>query len=266
MIIIKTLTTESFSMDYFCFGEGEKIFVILPGLSIQPVSLNADAISAGYASLAKDYTVYVFERRKDLPEKYTVEDMADDTASAMKALGLRDAFVFGASQGGMMALVIAIRYPELVRKMILGSTSSHVLDEQFQVLEHWIELAEKKDRAGLYLSFGEKIYPPAVFSQYRAALISAAAAVTDEDLQRFIILAEGTRGFDVSKELDKIRCPVLVMGVYEDAVLDADATMEIAEKLDERGNFRLFMYAGFGHAAFDTAPDYRDRMIHFMEE
>lgn len=53
---------------------------------------------------------------------------------------------------------------------------------------------------------------------------------------------------------------------FEDSVLDSDATMEIAEKLDERADFRLYMYTGYGHAAFDTAPDYKKRILNFFEE
>jgi len=104
-----------------------------------------------------------------------------------------------------------------------------------------------------------------VFEQYREALIAAAGTVTDKDLERFIILAEGIKGFNVASELDKIQCPVLALGDFEDSVLDSDATMEIAEKLDERADFRLYMYIGYGHAAFDTAPDYKQRILNFFE-
>ncbi len=264
-IFTDKIVTESFSMDYFRFGGGDRAFVILPGLSIQSVLLSKEAVAQGYASLAEYYTIYVFDRREDLPDPYTVEDMAEDTAEAMKELGLKDTFLFGASQGGMMAQVIAIRHPELVSKLVLGSTSSHVLDSQYRVLEQWVRLAEQKDREQLYLNFGEKIYPPAVFAQFRQAIIDAAATVTDRDLTRFCILAEGTRGFNITSRLHEIRCPVLAMGVFEDAVLDADATMEIAEQLDDRPDFRLYMYIGYGHAAFDTAPDYRNRIMEFLE-
>ena len=264
-IFTDKIVTESFSMDYFRFGSGERAFVILPGLSIQSVLLSKEAVAQGYASLAEYYTIYVFDRREDLPDPYTVEDMAEDTAEAMKELGLKDTFLFGASQGGMMAQVIAIRHPELVAKLVLGSTSSHVLNSQYEVLDQWVRLAEQKDREQLYLDFGEKIYPPGVFEQFRQAIIDAAATVTDRDLMRFRILAEGTRGFNITSRLHEIRCPVLAMGVFEDAVLDADATMEIAEQLDDRPDFRLYMYIGYGHAAFDTAPDYRNRIMEFLE-
>ena len=263
-MVIETVRTGTFSMDYFRFGRGEKTLVILPGLSVQSVMGAADAIAAAYEPIADAFTVYVFDRRSDLPPSYTVWDMGRDTARAFQALELRDVCLFGASQGGMIALVIAIEYPELVGKLALGSSSAHVRREQYRVIEEWVRLAKAGDREGLYLSFGREIYPPAVFAQYREALLAAAAWVTDEDLARFITLAEGTKGFDAVGELDRIRCPVLAIGAFEDSVLDSDATMEIAEKLDERVDLRLYMYTGFGHAAFDTAPDYKERLLRFF--
>ncbi len=263
-IPIETVRTDAFSMNFFRFGKGEKPLVILPGLSIRSVMGAADAVAAAYRSLADRFTIYVFDRRSDMPPVYPVREMARDTAEAFRQLGLKDVCLFGASQGGMIALVIALEHPELVGRLALGSSSAHVQAAQYRVLERWAQLARQKDAPGLYLAFGREIYPPAVFEQYRDALAAAAETVSDEELSRFVILAEGIRGFDVTDELSAIQCPVLAVGVYEDSVLDADATMEIAEKLDHRPDFRLYMYIGFGHAAFDTAPDYRERLLKFF--
>ena len=90
-----------------------------------------------------------------------------------------------------------------------------------------------------------------------------AGSVTDEELERFVILAKSIINFNVTDELKNINCPVLALGEYEDPVLDDDATMEIAENLDHRDDFSLYMYKGFGHAAFDTAPDYKNRVYDF---
>lgn len=264
-MIIEKISTEKFEMEYFRFGKGEKKLVILPGLSIQSVMGATDAVASAYASLAETYTIYVFDRRTDLPQYYPVRDMARDTAEAFEALGLEKVCLFGASQGGMIALVIAIEHSELVDRLVLGSSSAHVKDEQFAVIEKWIRLAKAGERKELYLDFGREIYPPAVFESCRETILKAAGTVTDEDLRRFIILAEGMKGFNVTDELDKIQCPVMAIGVFEDAVLDSDSTMEIAEKLDEHPDFKLYMYIGFGHAAFDTAPDYRERILRFLE-
>ena len=264
-INIEKVITGNFTMEYFRFGRGKKDLVILPGLSIQSVMGAADAVTSAYASLTEHYTVYVFDRRYDLPQSYMVRDMARDTAEAFKALGLKKVFLFGASQGGMIAQVIAVEHPELVAKLVLGSSSAHVKPEQYAVLEEWIRLAKAGDREGLYLDFGREIYPPKVYESSLDALKEAAKTVTERDLERLVILAEGTKDFNIADELGRIQCPVLAIGVFEDKVLDSDATMEIAEKLDVRPDFRLYMYIGFGHAAFDTAPDYRERILRFLE-
>ena len=153
-----------------------------------------------------------------------------------------------------------------MHKLVLGSTSSHVQPEQYAVIEEWIRLAEEKDAVGLCLDFGRRIYPAAVFEQVRGALAEAGKAATGEELRRFVILARAIKGFSVVDRLEQIHCPVLALGDAGDEVLDADATMEIAEKLDFRPDFRLYLYTGFGHAAFDTAPDYRRRILDFYKD
>lgn len=258
------VVTNDFTMDYFKFGTGPRTLVIIPGLSVQSVMGAANTVAAEYSKMQNDFTVYVFDRRQDIPNDYSIIDMGKDTAAAIKELGLKDVAIFGASQGGMIAMVIAINFPELVSKLILGSTSSHIKDEQADVLKKWIELAKKKDAYGLYDSFAKEIYPPNVYEEYKDYFADISKSVTTNDLERFVILASAIIGFDISKDLKKIKCPTLAMGVYEDAVLDSDATMEIAENLDYRPDFKLFMYIGYGHAAFDTAPDYRDRIYSFL--
>ncbi|WP_196808738.1 alpha/beta fold hydrolase [Butyrivibrio sp. AC2005] len=258
--------TKDFEMDYCKFGHGDKIFVILPGLTVQSVMGAADAIEGSYNTKADEYTTYVFDRIKVVPEGYAIEDMARDTADAMKELGLKDVYMFGASQGGMIAMVIAMEYPELVKKLALGSTSSHLQPQQQAVFDKWISLAEAKDAQGLYQEFGKEIYPENVYEQFKDYFNDVSKTVTDAELKKFVILAKSIKKINVTDGLKKINCPVLALGVYEDAVLDSDATMEIAEELDYRPDFKLYMYIGYGHAAFDTAPDYRKRVFEFYEE
>ena len=62
-------------MEYFQFGNGAKTLVILPGLSVQSVMLSADAIAQAYQPLCEEYTIYVFDRRKETPDPYTVHEM-----------------------------------------------------------------------------------------------------------------------------------------------------------------------------------------------
>ena len=261
---IETVKTEMFSMDYFRFGHGKETLVILPGLSVQSVMGFADAVAEAYQMFADDYTVYVFDRRKELPPSYSVHEMAQDTAEAFHALGLDRINLFGASQGGMIAMEIAIEQPDLVQKLILGSTSAHVDETRCQTIERWIQAAKAGKKAELYLAFGEAVYPPDVFELSRELLIESAESVTDEDLSRFIILAESIHGFDIEKDLEKISCPVLVIGSMDDQVLGADASFQLAEHLKDQKGAVLCMYSGYGHAAYDTAPDYKERILRFL--
>lgn len=263
-ILTDKIQTERFRMNYLRFGTGKRTLVILPGLSVQGVVGSAGQIAEAYGFMADEFTVYLFDRRLDPPPVYTVRDMAEDTVQAIRAVGINDLCLFGASQGGMIALQIAIDHPDLVRKIAVGSSSSDLKGKTSALLEEWIRFAKAKDRRGLYLSFGKSLYPPDVFERYKSALLAAAETVTEEDLKRFLVYTEGMKDFCVVDQVKKIQCPALVIGVYEDAVLDSDMTMEIAEQLDRKEGFELYMYKGYGHAAYDTAPDYRERLYRFF--
>lgn len=261
---VETVRTAAFSMQYFQFGRGETPLVILPGLSVQSVTESAAAVAQAYRLLAEDFTIYVFDRRSDLPAGYSVDDMAEDTAAALAALGLRRVCLFGASQGGMLALLLAIRHPALVDRLVLGSTTAQLTPARFRVIEDWIRLAAAGEAQALYLAFGRAVLPPPAFDLLRAQLTADAAQVTPAELQRFTVLAGAMRGFDVTPALGQIACPVLVLAAADDQVLGPDAADAIVAALGDRPDFAMHVYHGCGHAAYDTAPDYKERMLRFL--
>lgn len=57
---------------------------------------------------------------------YTLDDMADDTAGLVVALGLDSAHLVGVSLGGMIAQMVAVRHPERVRSLtsIMSTTGA----------------------------------------------------------------------------------------------------------------------------------------------
>lgn len=262
-IPIKTLCTDGFEMNYICFGKGERVFVILPGLSLQSVMLSADIIAEAYGEIAEKFTVYVFDRRSDMPDRYSVYDMAEDTAKAFEALGLKNVNLFGASQGGMMAMCIAADHPELVGKLMLGSSSARISPEHYARLSGWIRSAREDDAVTLSLKMSEMIYSEEVFNRYREVFSEAGKALTDEDIKRFIICAEGTKDFDVTEKIGSIKCPVLSLGSADDRVLTG-AARELEELFSSNPDFESHIYSGYGHAAYDTAPDFKKRLLGFM--
>ena len=265
-VVLDTVKTDDFVMDYCRFGCGKGTIVIIPGLSVQSVMPSAQAIAQAYEILTDDYTLYVFDRRKDNPESYCIADMARDTAKAMRSLGLEKANVFGASQGGMIAMSMAIMYPDLVEKLVLASTSSCVTETGFKTVENWVSLAKTGDAHALYDAFGKAIYPKAVYDQSKNLLSQAAETVTEQDLKRFVVMAQAIRGFDITADLCKIKCPVLIIGSSDDAVLGSKAAEVIRDNLKNSAGCEYFMYEGYGHAVYDLAPDFHKRVYNFLKK
>lgn len=78
--------------------------------------------------LAESRKVIAFElqghgRTADIDRPMTLEGMADDSAAAVRKLGFEKADFFGYSSGAAVALQIAIRHPEVVRKLVLASVT-----------------------------------------------------------------------------------------------------------------------------------------------
>lgn len=80
------------------------------------------------ASLAATRQVIAVEQQAhghtaDIDRPITYEQMAADTAALMRHLGIEQADVFGYSMGGNIGLQIAMRHPELVRKLVAVSAN-----------------------------------------------------------------------------------------------------------------------------------------------
>jgi len=97
---------------------------------------------------SREFQVIVFDNRgsgrSDVPEgSYTVEMLAEDTAGLMSVLGVERAHVLGVSMGGMIAIELALRHPEMVEKLVLCSTSggvSRFVPPKMEVLKSLKEL------------------------------------------------------------------------------------------------------------------------------
>jgi len=79
-----------------------------------------------WPSLAQTRQIVAFElqahgRTADIDRPLTLEQMADDVSAALRHLGIDRADVFGYSMGSSVALRLAIRHPDVVRKLVLAS-------------------------------------------------------------------------------------------------------------------------------------------------
>lgn len=261
MIISETIQVGDISMAYARIGQGEKTFVILPGLSLKPVVPAAQAVATAYAKVAEQCTIYVFDRRENMPETYSVRDMATDTAAVMKALGIENAFLFGASQGGMIAQYIAALYPELVRGLICGSSAQYPSESAKAVICKWITLAENRDFPALAANIADTMYGEATLARFRNILIAGNSDATEAQRRSFLICAGALENLDTRPIAKDIHCPALIIGCQGDRVLGVQASRALADSL----HCELYLYGPeYGHAVYDEAPDYTQRIADFI--
>jgi pimeloyl-ACP methyl ester carboxylesterase len=111
------------NMYYEIHGTGQPL-VLLHG-AFSAIGTSFEAVLPG---LAKTRQVIAFElqahgRTADIDRPLSLEQLADDSAAALRHLGIDQADIFGYSMGAAVALHLAIRHPEVVRKLVLASVS-----------------------------------------------------------------------------------------------------------------------------------------------
>ena len=247
-------------MNYIQFGKGDRTMVILPGLSLKPIADSAKSVKTAYKCFNNDYTVYLFDRRSDIGEEYDIAQMAEDTLAKIDELGLKDIYLFGVSQGGMIAQMIALKRPDLIKKMVLASTASHFDDRK---AEDWIALAEEKDAKKLVQTFSKLIYSPATYRKFKPFLALMYKDMNEEDLRKFAVYAKGCLGFDVSDKANEIQIPTLILGSIKDQVIAPKEMIFLHEQLPDS---EIYLYEDYSHAVYDEADDFKERIMNFFQK
>lgn len=161
----------------------------------------AETWDAQAPALAERYRVFVPERRghgrtADVEGAITYSIMADDTIAFIEALELGPAHVIGFSDGGAVALLLAMRSPDLVRKLVMigqWANSGGAAPETRAMME----------------SLSADVLPPMLKALY--------AAVSPDGPDHFDAVFEKLKpswlgGDDVElAELAKVRAPTLVL-------------------------------------------------------
>lgn len=258
----QTLKTGGTTMDVISFGVGEQPLVFIPGLSLQKVKSYRWIRALMYRKLGKHYRVYVFERKKVIPKGYTIHDMARDVARGMQILGIESANVLGISQGGMIAQYLAIEYPKKVKKLVLTVTLSRLNELVCKVVGNWIRLSEKNAYEAIMMDMMEKVYSERFVHIYKGFYPFFTKVGKHKDLSRFTNMARACYSCSTYDKLEKIQCPVLVIGGKKDRILTGEASEEIARKL----NCEIYMYEDLGHSVYEEARDFQKRVIRFFRK
>lgn len=255
------LSVSGIKMDHIAFGSGTKPLVMIQGLNTRGIRGAGFSLAYMYRIFAKEYRVHLFDRRDPVTDDITVRELAADTAAAMDVLGIANADVLGVSQGGMIAQHLAIDRPDLARRLALAVTLSRNNPTVENVIGSWIDLAARGAIRALVTDMTEKMYSPAYLKKYRPFLPLLTVLQKPKDTARFITLAKACLTCTTYEDLDKIQCPVFVIGGRQDAVVGKEACTEIAGRL----GCDVYVYEDLGHACYEeAAADFNQRVFEFF--
>ena len=255
-----TLKIDNASINYAVFGNGRKPLVIIPGLTLRDVKGTGLSLAYMYRIFAKNYRVYIFDKKQIIPEGYMIKNLADDLAHAMRTLDIENAHIFGVSQGGMVAQYLALDYPELVDKLVLGVTLSRSNPTVENVIKKWVQLSEKNDFEGIVADMMEIMYSESYVKKYRWLFPILTKISKPKDMNRFMTLAKACLTCDTYDRLEEIQCSTLVLGGKQDQIVTGEASEEMAEKL----GCEIYMYKRLGHSAYEEAADFNERIYKFL--
>ncbi len=251
-------------MYYVAFGKGKKNLIVLPGLSdgLWNVKGKSWLLFGSYIRFFKNYRVYMFSRKNGLPEGYSIKEMADDQAVALKNLGIKKTMVMGVSQGGMVAQLLAANHPELVEKLILVVTAPYANDTIKAVVSKWIEMTKNDTHTNLMLDTAEKVYSEKFNKKNKKYLPFLARFTKPKSYDRFCKNAYAILNFDARAELQRIKCPTYIMSGNQDNTVGNEAPYELKAGI---ANSEILMFDGLGHGLFEEDKDFYNKVLEFCD-
>ncbi len=219
-----------------------------------------------YASLAEIAQVVYYDHRGNgrsedgPPERWNLDQWADDLRTLCDVLGIERPIVFGASFGGFVALNYAIRHPEHPARLVLAATTAHVHLER--VLTNFERLGGTEARTVAERGFADpsaenhkeflRVCMPLYTRRPLPPEIFARMTMRNEVAEHF------TRGeelrFDFRPRLGEIRCPVLLLAGELDPAVPIEDAEELAAALPP-DRVRFVRIADAGHMLAAEQPE-----------
>ncbi len=185
---------------------------------------------------------------RDFPLDFYERDAAD-MAALLQQTGHVPAHVLGWSDGAIVALVLAVTHPELVRTLIVVSGEAHILPEEQEGWRLLVDTSQWSESA--LRRFIEEQGPqnwPGIFDRllagYRAVL-------------------ERRDGEIISGRLHEIRCPTLIVHGEDDPIVPVVHAYEMVQRIPGAW---LSVYAGCGHFPHrEREEEFRERVLAFLD-
>jgi len=201
-----------------------------------------------------------------------IEDMADDAAAFVRALGLEQIDVLGFSLGGFQALDLTWRHPELVRKLMLLGTGPRGGDPdmEHQVLETAVNPVPTLEDF-LYLFFGRSERAKQAAREFweRRHLRAdqdppSSQEVAKAQIEANMLYLPRLSEDDPFAYLRGIPQPTFILNGVNDVMIATVNSFYMARNLP---NAQLFIYPDAGHAAqFQYPQRFLQHATQFLSE
>jgi len=196
-----------------------------------------------------------------LPAVSGLEPYADRVAAVMEREGMLSAPVVGHSLGGLVVLRLALRHPQAVEAVVLAASAGLSIGRAWPRNVLTLFTALRPGRlAGRYRSLVARsvLLRRAVFG---VVSVSDPVGLTDRAVEGFLsgqVLHtdigsawKALRLDDPRQELERVRCPALVLWGADDAQLPLDDAFEYSRRL----HASLRVVAGCGHLLIGECPE-----------
>lgn len=239
---------------YEVHGEGTPL-VILNGIMMSHGSWQAfvEELSKNNKLILLDFLDQGKSDKMD--ESYKQDIQVEVVKTVIDELKLEKINLFGISYGGEVALQFALKYEELLNRLILFNTTSYTNPWLQDIGRGWINAAEANNKEAFYNVTIPIIYSPSFYTkniEWMNKRKDFLYKVFNEDfLEAMIRLIESAEGYDIRNKIDKINTNTLVVSSEYDFVTPANEQEYIKEKIK---NSTYIMIKDSGHASMYEKP------------
>jgi len=247
-------------LDYVVVGKGEKSLVCIPGLSDGLGTVRGKHLLLGqyYRQLSKHFKIYIFSRRRIIPDTWSLRDMADNLVSACKKMEIEKPHIIGVSMGGMIAQHLAINHGDFFDKMVLGISCFDSNETVKKVVSLWMEQVDSGEISQFRKDLQGKTYTDNYIKKIRLLTPLLKLAFRIKDKERFLRQANACLGHDVKTNLPKVNRPVLVIGGDQDKVVGLKSSEELHQAIP---GSRCVIMKGIGHSLCEERQKDFDREV-----
>jgi pimeloyl-ACP methyl ester carboxylesterase len=244
---------------YEIYGNGDPL-ILIGGLGSQ---IQSWAVQIPIYS--KRFRVIVFDNRgmgkSDKPDvPYTTELMADDAAMLLNTLGIESSHVAGKSMGGMIGQWLAIKYPEKVKKLVLGCTSASRDEVGNEILRIGRETATKMGMKAVWLAAIFWGYTREYIEKNLSSIKETLATIPEdpEALTGYIRQSFACEGHNTRELVGQIKAITLVMLGGNNLSASPRRSRELAELIP---GAELKVFHGVGHGFWREKQEEVDRVV-----